>query len=135
LVSKLRLQRINERIQMELSDMLVRDISDPRLLGISITDARVDRELAFADIYFSALEGSERAPEIMAGLAHAQGYLRHELAVRIDLRTFPRLRFHWDPTFEKADTIEKLLAGLEAEKEENPATTPENDQDEDEPTS
>ena len=115
--------------------MLVRDISDPRLLGISITDVRVDRELAFAEIYFSALEGSERAPEILAGLEHAQGYLRHELAVRIDLRTFPRLRFHWDPTFEKADTIEKLLAGLQAEKEENPATPPENDQDADESAS
>lgn len=115
--------------------MLIRDISDPRLLGISITDVRVDRELAYADIYFSALEGSERAREIQDGLEHAQGYLRHELAIRIDLRTFPRLRFHWDPTFEKADTIERLLAGLHTEKEGKSTPTPEDDQDADEPAS
>ena len=114
--------------------MLVRDISDPRLLGISITDVRVDRELAFAEIYFSALEGSSRAREILDGLEHAKGYLRHELAVRIDLRTFPRLRFHWDPTFEKADSIEKLLASIQAEKTEKQEPASENDQDEDEST-
>lgn len=96
--------------------MLVRDISDPRLSGISITDVRVDRELAYADIYFSALEGSARAAEILDGFEHAKGFLRHELAVRIDLRTFPRLRFHWDPTFEKADSIEKLFASLHNEE-------------------
>jgi ribosome-binding factor A len=133
LVSKQRLQRINERIQMELSDMLIRDISDPRLLGISITDVRVDRELAYADIYFSALEGSTRAPEILEGLEHAKGFLRHELAIRIDLRTFPRLRFYWDPTFEKADSIEKLFASLEAEKKVIQTPKQDPDQDEDEP--
>ena len=115
--------------------MLIHEISDPRLLGISITDVRVDRELAFADVYFSALEGSGRAREIQEGLEHAQGYLRHELAVRIDLRTFPRLRFHWDPTFEKADTIERLLAGLHPEKEEGSTPAPEDDHDADEPAS
>ncbi|HWQ83302.1 MAG TPA: 30S ribosome-binding factor RbfA [Anaerolineales bacterium] len=135
MVSKLRLQRINERIQMELSDMLVRDISDPRLLGISITGVRVDRELAFAEIYFSALEGSKRAAEILEGLEHAKGYLRHELAVRIDLRTFPHLRFHWDPTFEKADSIEKLFSALQSEKVEKQEPAHEPDQDEDEPAS
>lgn len=133
MVSKLRLQRINERIQMELSEMLVREISDPRLLGISITDVRVDRELAYADIYFSALEGSERATEILDGLEHAKGFLRHELAIRVDLRTFPRLRFHWDPTFEKAETIEKLFASLNAEKQQTTAPDSTDDQDEDEP--
>jgi ribosome-binding factor A len=132
LVSKLRLQRINERIQIELSDMLVRDNSDPRLLGISITDVRVDRELAYADIYYSALEGSARAKEILEGLEHAKGFLRHELAIRIDLRTFPRLRFHWDPTFEKADSIERLFASLHSEKPDEPAPDPEGDLEENE---
>lgn len=118
---------------MELSDMLVREISDPRLLGISITGVRVDRELAYADIYFSALEGSERAAEILAGFEHAKGFLRHELAIRVDLRTFPRLRFHWDPTFEKAETIEKLFASLNAEKQQSTSPASTDDQDKDEP--
>jgi ribosome-binding factor A len=112
LVSKLRSARIADRIREELSGMLVQEISDPRLAGVSITDVTVDREMAYAEIYFSALEGSQRANEILEGFIHAQGYLRRELAKRIDLRTFPRLRFHWDPTFERADHIETLIASL-----------------------
>ncbi len=92
--------------------MLIREISDPRLQQIFVTDVRVDRELAFADIYVSAVEGKERSEEILAGLESASSFMRRTLAGRIELRTFPRLRFHWDPTPENADHIEKLLAQL-----------------------
>ena len=112
MVSKMRTNRIADRIQNELSVMLIQEISDPRLSGISITDATVDRELAYADIYVSALEGEVRSEEVLAGLEHAQGYLRRELSQRIELRVFPRLRFHWDPTFERAEKIEKLISSL-----------------------
>lgn len=115
MVSKLRLQRINDRIREELSEMLLQEVSDPRLEGISITDVKVDRELAYADVFVSALEGGERWPEIQDGLEHAQGFLRHELSQRVELRVFPRLRFRWDPTFERAERIERLLASLHEE--------------------
>ena len=93
--------------------MLLTQVSDPRLSGISVTDVDVDRELAYANIYVSALEGTERSKEILDGLDHASGFLRHELAIRIDLRTFPRLRFHWDATFERAERMEDLFASLQ----------------------
>ncbi|MDT8897822.1 30S ribosome-binding factor RbfA [Thermanaerothrix sp. 4228-RoL] len=108
-----RLQRIAERIQEEISEMLVMgEIRDPRLSGVTITGVKVDREFAFADIYVSAVEGSQRAPEILEAFNHASGYIRRLLAERIELRVFPRLRFHWDPTPERADRIERLLASL-----------------------
>jgi ribosome-binding factor A len=110
--SKLRLQRIADRVRQELSEMLITRINDPRLMGISITDVKVDRELAYADIYVSAIEGVKRSEEILDGFDHANGFLRRELAAKIELRVFPRLRFHWDPTPENADHIEKLLATL-----------------------
>ncbi len=125
MVSKLRAQRIADRIREELSEMLLQEISDPRLAGVSITDVTVDRELAFANIYVSAVEGSERSQEILEGLEHAQGFIRRELSHRIELRTFPKLRFHWDPTFERADHIERLLASLQ--KESNRGTEAEID--------
>ena len=112
MVTSTRAERIAERIQEELSEILIFQIGDPRLKGVSITDVNVDRELAFADIYYSALDGSERSEEILDGFNHARGYLRTELAARISLRTFPRLRFHWDPTFERAERIDQLLATL-----------------------
>jgi ribosome-binding factor A len=110
--SGIRLQRIADRIRQELSEMLIREISDPRLQQIYVTDVTVDKELAFADIYVSAVEGAERSKEVLAGLKSASGFIRRALAERIDLRTFPRLRFRWDPTPENADHIEKLLDQL-----------------------
>lgn len=116
MVSKTRTVRIAERIREELSLMLLQDISDPRLLGISITDVSVDRELSYASVYVSALEGSERAKEVLEALKHASGYLRHALSQRIELFTFPRLRFYWDPTFERADIIERLIVRIHNEE-------------------
>lgn len=95
--------------------MLIREVADPRLSGISVTDVKVDRELAWADIFVSAVEGAERSKDVLDGLRSATGFLRHELAVRVDLRAFPRLRFHWDPTPERADHIERVLAQMRAE--------------------
>ena len=115
--SGVRLQRIADRIRQELSEMLIREISDPRLGLISVTDVKVDRELSFADVFVSAVEGHERSKEVLAGLESASGFIRRTLAGRVDLRVFPRLRFHWDPTPENADAIEKKLAELRAKKQ------------------
>ncbi|MBN1145997.1 MAG: 30S ribosome-binding factor RbfA [Anaerolineales bacterium] len=115
MVSITRAQRIADRIREELSEMLIQEIADPRLSAISITDVKVDRELAYATVYVSALEGSERSQDILLGMEHAKGFLRRELARRIDLRVFPRLRFNWDPTFERAEKIERLIASLHTE--------------------
>lgn len=112
MVSKLRAERIAERMREELSEILIYEVTDPRLQWVSVTDVNVDRELAYADIFVSAVEGSARREEILAGLEHARGFLRRELARRIDLRSMPRLRFHWDPTPERAERIEKLIASL-----------------------
>lgn len=110
--SGVRLQRIADRIRQELSEMLIREIHDPRLEFVYVTDVKVDRELAYADVFVSAVEGHERSREILTGLESASGFIRRNLAGRVDLRVFPRLRFHWDPTPENADHIEKVLAEL-----------------------
>ena len=92
--------------------MLIHEISDPRLKQIFVTDVKIDRELAFADVFVSALEGVERSADVLAGLESAAGFLRRTLAARVELRAFPRLRFHWDVTPENADRIERILAEL-----------------------
>jgi ribosome-binding factor A len=92
--------------------MLIHEISDPRLKQIYVTDVKVDRELAYADVYVSAVEGVSRSTDVLAGLESASGFIRRALASRVELRAFPRLRFHWDMTPEHADHIEKVLAEL-----------------------
>ena len=68
--------------------MLIREINDPRLKLISITDVKVDKELAYADVYVSAVEGHTRSAEILAGLEFASGFLRRTLAERIEFQSF-----------------------------------------------
>lgn len=118
----LRMKRINDRIKQVLSVLLISKIDDPRLAGVSITEVKVDRELDFANIYVSSLDGAKSSHEVIAGLNHARGYLKHEIAQEVDLRVVPRLRFFWDPTPERADRIDTLLAKLHEESE--PAMDP-----------
>ena len=92
--------------------MMIREIHDPRLKQIYLTDVKVDRELAYADVYVSAVEGVSRSKDVLSGLESASGFIRRTLASRMELRAFPRLRFHWDVTPENADRIEKKLAEI-----------------------
>ena len=112
MASKGRAIRVAQRIKEELSELLLFEVSDPRLSGIFITEVRVDRELAYANIFVSALEGVERKDDILEGLEHAKGFLRYQLAQLIELRSFPQLRFNWDPTPEHSDKIDRLIASL-----------------------
>ena len=127
MVSKTRIQKIEERIFEELSTILLMEVSDPRLETVSITKIRVDRELSFANIYVNSLEGSETADELLGGLNHAAGYLRSELAHRIQMRHTPRLRFFWDPSPEHADRIDRLIASLHENETELITKQSEND--------
>jgi ribosome-binding factor A len=116
MTTPVRAQRIAERIREEMAEILVTgELKDPRLVGIFVTDVTVDRELAFADVYVSALEGRERATDVLAGLRVASGYVRHLLASRVALRSFPSLRFHWDETPERAERLEHVLDGIREE--------------------
>lgn len=115
-----RANRVAQRIKEDLSTLLLFDLNDPRLSGVFITHVKVDRELAYANIFVSALEGMERSDEILEGFGSAAGFIRKRLAESIDLRSFPKLRFNWDPMPEDADRIDKLLASLHEKEDDEP---------------
>lgn len=96
--------------------LVMGQINDPRVLGVFITDVKVDRELSFANIFVSAIDGEESSKTILEGLEHASGFLRSTLAKKIELRSFPRLRFFWDPTPERAERIERLIDSISEPK-------------------
>ncbi|MEA1977974.1 MAG: 30S ribosome-binding factor RbfA [Chloroflexota bacterium] len=118
MATKARARKIAERIHEELTDILNRNVADPRLAMITITDVDVDRELAYAQIYVVASGDDERMDEVLAGLEAAEGYLRSQLASRIQLRSFPQLRFRWDASHERGARIEELLDSLQEERGE-----------------
>ena len=118
MVSESRSIRIAERIKVELSLLFLQEISDPRLEGVNITSVELDREISFADIYISALDGSDRQKEIMAAVNKAAGFIRSQLASSIShLRSFPQLRFHWDPIPDRVTRLDQLFAEIDEEEE------------------
>ena len=117
MVSESRTDRIADRIKSELSLLFMQEISDPRLEGVNITAVDLDREISHADIYVSARDGADRKKDILAALKRASGFIRSQLAVSIShLRTFPQLRFHWDPIPERVDRMDEIFAELDEEE-------------------
>ncbi|MBN1439196.1 MAG: 30S ribosome-binding factor RbfA [Anaerolineales bacterium] len=111
--SAARALRLGERIRTELAEIFLRESSDPRLRMITVTEVRVDREFAAANVFVSAADFDEaRQAGVLQALEGAKGFLRSALAGRIPLRTFPALRFHWDVLPDRAEHIEHLIDSL-----------------------
>ena len=121
-MSKIRQDRTAEEIRIILSDLLRRDVSDPRLMDLTVTRVLIDRELQHANVYVNALGDESRQNAVMKALVKAGGFFRYELAQRMSLRTVPELHFHWDPTLAYAEEVDQILAGLDIlpEDEDSP---------------
>jgi ribosome-binding factor A len=110
--SRARARRLGDRIQEELAEILQREVSDPRLSGVTITDVEVDREFSHATVFVTSVDPEHDAPTVLPVFTRAAGFLRTALAARIPLRAFPRLRFAWDASVERGARIEELLRDL-----------------------
>jgi ribosome-binding factor A len=119
--------RVAELIMEYLSLILLYEASDPRLDDVTITGVDVDRELMYATVYVTALSGEEGREDVMAGLASAMGFLRRELASRLELRRVPELRFKWDHTAAYAARIDALLDSLDISPPDHDETDAESD--------
>jgi ribosome-binding factor A len=102
-------ERVGELVLRELSLMLLRDLKDPRLRGITITSVRMSDDLRHGRVFFSHLEGATRAPAAIAGFHSAAGFIRRQIGHALGLRYTPELDFEFDPGLEKAARIDALL--------------------------
>ncbi len=110
--------RINDEMQKELS-VIVREIKDPRVSGamVTITAAEVTPDLKFATVYFSSLMGDVK--EVKKGLESAKGFIRREIAQRLNLRQTPEFTFVHDHSIEHGAHISKLLEQINTKKEQD----------------
>jgi ribosome-binding factor A len=106
-----RLSRVGEQIRRELADILRREVRDPRVAGISLTDVEVSPDYAHAVVFFSCLDASQ-VPMASEGLKRAAGFLRSQLARRVKLHATPELRFVYDESIERGDRLSRLIDGL-----------------------
>jgi len=92
-----------------MSELLIKDLRDPRLRGITLTGVRMDDDLRHGRVYFSHLEGSVRAAAAIAGFKSAGGFIRRQMGKALGLRYTPELVFEFDPGLERAARIDALL--------------------------
>lgn len=115
-----RQRRIQELLVQEISDIVRRQVKDPRIGFVTITDAEVSPDLRNARIFVSALGSAEEKTAALAGLRSAAGFIRGEFGRRANLRFSPVLEFRDDPSAERGARIQELLASVRQEERDEP---------------
>jgi ribosome-binding factor A len=110
-MAKYRQGRINDEFQKEVA-MILREVKDPRVSGafISVTGAEVTPDLKYAKVYYSSLMGDKK--EVRQGLKSSAGFIRGQIAKRMNLRITPEITFVEDGSIEYGARISKILEGI-----------------------
>jgi ribosome-binding factor A len=114
-----RTERLGSTIQQELAQIIMRELSDPRLTGMpSITRVKVSEDLSIADVYMTIMgtEGQQNAA--LNALRHSAGLMRTRLTKMLSLRQSPFLKFHIDENLKKELAVLDLLDKVRKENEE-----------------
>lgn len=101
-------QKLGDLIQRELSELVQRELRDPRVGMITITGVDVSPDLSHAKVFYTTLDPAH-VPDAAKGLKRSAGFLRSQLAKRIKLYTTPELRFEYDESVERGDRLSRLI--------------------------
>jgi ribosome-binding factor A len=105
-----RTRRIAEQIQRELADVIRLELKDPRVPPlVTITDVEVSPDQSHAKVFFTILGDAEKIANTAQGLMRASGFLRTQLAQRMNLRTVPQLEFKYDASVERGVKLTRLI--------------------------
>jgi len=111
-----RADRVGDLIREVLSEMLIRDLSDPRLEAVTIIDVTVSPDLRLATVHFSAMGNPQREEESLHGLESASGCMKKKLGKELRLRYTPDLLFRVDHSFEYGSKIDRLIQNIHQEE-------------------
>ncbi len=114
-----RADRVADQIRMEVADILMRKIKDPRVRSVTVTDVELTNDLRLARVFVTALGTDAEKREIFAGLVKATGFVRSELGRRVTLRYLPEIVFLEDVSGPRGDRVLQLLEELH-DKDEGP---------------
>jgi len=108
-----RSERTGKLIQREISALLEREVSDPRLIRlISVTEVTLSPDLRHAKVFVSTMGSEINKEDMLAGFNNASGFLRKELASKLKLRYTPYLSFHYDDSIERGARLTKLIGEI-----------------------
>ncbi|MBT8331194.1 MAG: 30S ribosome-binding factor RbfA [Deltaproteobacteria bacterium] len=104
-----RSDRVSGLIQKVLSEILQKDIKDPRLKLATVTAVEVSRDLKLARIYFTTPDGEQNKDAAIKGFNSARGYIKRTLAHELDLKYMPDIKFFYDASIEYGEHIDSLI--------------------------
>ena len=105
-----RIERVNNIIRHEISELLQRQVKDPRLGNfVAVTEVSTSPDLRYAKIFVSHIGSEEQKRETLSVLAAASGFFRNELARRLRIRRIPELSFQWDDSIERGTHLLDLI--------------------------
>lgn len=107
-----RATRVADQIRMEVADIIMRKIKDPRLGFVTVTDVELTSDLRLARVFVTTLQGGQAEADTLAGLSNATGFIRAELGRRLRLRYTPELIFQKDISGPRGDRLLTILDGL-----------------------
>lgn len=116
-----RADRVADQIRMEVADILMRKIKDPRVHSVTVTGVELTADLRVAHVFVTTMETEQAERDTFAGLSKASGFVRAELGRRLTLRYLPEVIFKKDVSGQRGDRIMRLLDGLHGSGESNGA--------------
>jgi ribosome-binding factor A len=123
--ARLRHERLIHAIREILSELLLKEVKDPRLHGVVISAVELSGDTTLARAFFSIYGDEERERQALDGLRQAHGYLRREMARRMRMHSPPDLEFRRDLGYERADRVQRILDQLDIPPAEDEATSDE----------
>ena len=114
-MSARRREQVGDLLRDHISDIMQREMKDPRLGFISITRVELSPDLRYAKIYVSVYGSDDESKQAIVALNRAAGFVRHQLAPRLVMRTIPELSFKLDRSMAHAETVARLLRQIEHE--------------------
>ncbi|VAX36312.1 hypothetical protein MNBD_UNCLBAC01-5 [hydrothermal vent metagenome] len=112
-----RIDRINQQIKQELGNILLRDLSDPRLILVTITAVKTTRDLRHARVFFSVLGDTAQIESVENGLRSASGRIRRLISKRLTFRNVPDFSFFYDKSIEEGSRIDQTLSDIHDEED------------------
>ena len=104
-----RSDRVGDLLLEVIAELLRKDIRDPRVQAVTLTAAKVSKDLRNARVYFNLLGGQESSTDALAGLKSATGFIRSKVGKQLNLRFVPAIEFTYDDTEDAAQRIDELL--------------------------
>ncbi len=111
-----RKERLDELLRRELETIISYEMEDPRLENVTVTDVDVARDLQMVRVYVAVLDQNRREQDVLEGLERAKGYIRNQIAGRVQLRRLPDLVFRIDRSLAQAQRVDAILDVLEYSK-------------------